>query len=99
LAAVFLALPMLIHSRACAEEASDSKSTALLHATSPYEDMVKCALGRNDAGLAKYIAKAELNVGAVKGAMKADAAKKFESELGLLKKAAGDKAYLAVAAK
>src|SRR5882724_11316677 len=94
IAAFFIALPILIHANARAEEPAASASQTLLHATSPYEDMVKCALARNDADIAKYIAKAELNMAVVKGALKPDAAKKFESQFDALRKAAADKSYV-----
>ena len=70
---------------------------ALLHATSPFEDIVEFALDKNDASIAKMLITADGNTAAVREALPAAALEQFNTLLAALHKAATDKAHHAVA--
>ena len=83
-------------SSAIARDAAKANET-LLHATSPFEDMVGFALAKNSASVAKSLAKADSQAGAVKQALLPASVAEFERRLQELHKAATDSEHYAVA--
>ena len=79
-----------------AQDAAKANET-LLAATGPFEDMVGPALAKNDKGIAKQLAGADQQAGAVKKTLPTDAAQQFERLLQTIHKAAESKDDMAVA--
>ena len=83
-------------SSAIARDAVKANET-LLHATSPFEDMVGFALAKNSASVTKSLAKADSQAGGVKEALLPASVGEFERRLQELHKAAVDNEHYAVA--
>src|SRR5438552_4133558 len=81
---------------AIGQDAAKANST-LLAATAPFEDMVGPALAKNDKGIARLLAAADQQAGAVKQPLPADAAEQFGRFLQTIHKAADAKDHMAVA--
>ena len=69
----------------------------LSDATGPYEDMVGPALAKNDKGISKLLAAADMQAESVKKVLSAQAAKQFDALLQKIHQAADAKNYIAVA--